>query len=229
MPAPGDYVLDSSGAPVGRVESVLSSASGVRLVVARAFSRAGYVVCKAADVVRTETDENGLVWHTVGRGVEEIVRTGVFRREMGRLVRDRFPMPFGASLPDEVAEADLRGAFANDALTRDGEVEVRVKHGVAVLEGWIGTVGGKVIAERIARTTPGVWDAVNRLTSDDELVGAVRAHVRRAGAIADVIQDLKVARGTVRITLLPNVDAAPAELERVTREVPGVRGFELAR
>ena len=208
---------------------MLSSASGVRLVVARAFSRAGYVVCPAGDVTRSETDARGLVWHTVRTGIDEIARAGVYRREMGRLVRDPFPMPYGAPKPDDVVAHDLRGALSDDALTSDAEVDVYVRHGVALLEGWIGTVGGKVIAERIARTTPGVWDAINRLTSDDELVGAVRAHVRRAGSVADAIQDLKVVRGTVRITLLPGSTGPTAELENAALEVPGVRSVELTR
>jgi hypothetical protein len=161
--------------------------------------------------------------------VEEVARNGVFRRELGRLVRDPFPLVFGVARSDDVTQAELRAALTEDALTREAEIDARVTHGVAVLAGWIPTVGGKVVAERIARTTPGVWDAVNRLTSDDELVGAVRAHVRRAGAIADVIQDLKVERGTVRITLLPGGADAWNEMRRVAGEVPGVRTVERAR
>ena len=229
MPAPGDYVLDSRGAAVGRIESVLTSVSGVRLVVARAFAKYGYVVCASGDVARTDTDAYGLTWHSLSITAEDAARAGVFRRELGRLVRDPFPMPFGAPRADDAAEAELGAALLDDPLTRDGEIAAHVTHGVAVLDGWIPTVGGKVIAERIARTIPGVWDAVNRLTSDDELVGAVRAHVRRAGSIADAIQDLKVERGTVRITLLPDGAAAADELKRVAAEVPGVRGVALTR
>ena len=86
-----------------------------------------------------------------------------------------------------------------------------------------------MVAERSARTSAGVWDAVNRLVSDDELVGAVRAHVRRAGALADAIQELRVEHATVRITLLPGRDVDSDALRRVAAEVPGVRAVELAR
>ncbi|MGI8423871.1 MAG: BON domain-containing protein [Chloroflexota bacterium] len=227
MQAPGDYVLDSAGAAVGRVERALPVASGECLVVARAFSRTGYVVCKASDVVGSETDERGLVWHTLRMGMEAVLRVGVFRREMGRLVKDLHPAPYGAAKPDPAVEADLREAFEEDSLTRDGEMETRVTHGVAVLSGWIDTVGGKVVAERIARSTPGVWDAVNRLTSDDELVGAVRRAVRGAGRISDAIQDLKVRRGAVQISLLPGAGDVAAEIAAVCAAVPAVRTVEV--
>ena len=221
--------MDSRGGAVGRIESELSSASGVRLVVARAFSKYGYVVCARGDVARSETDRLGLTWHTLSVTADDVARAGVFRRELGRLVKDPFPMPYGAPRPDAETQAELTAALADDPLTGDGEIAAHVAHGVAVLEGWIPTVGGKVIAERIARTVPGVWDAVNRLVSDDELVGAVRAHVRRAGALADAIQELRVERAIVRITLLPGDAGDPDALRRVAAEVPGVRAVELAR
>ena len=229
MSAPGDYVLDSRGGAVGRIESVLTSASGVRLVVARAFSKYGYVVCARGDVARSETDPLGLTWHTLSVTADDVAKAGVFRRELGRLVKDPFPLPYGAPRPDAEARAELAAALAEDPLTGDGDIAARVSQGVAVLDGWIPTVGGKVIAERIARTIPGVWDAVNRLVSDDELVGAVRAHVRRAGALADAIQELKVEHAAVRITLLPGHDVDSDALRRVAAEVPGVRAVELTR
>jgi hypothetical protein len=227
--APGDYVLDSRGVAVGRIESVLTSASGVRLVVARAFSKYGYVVCARSEVALSQTDPRGLTWHTLSVTADAVARAGVFRRELGRLVKDPFPMPFGAPRLDGEAQAELTAALAEDPLTGDGDIAAHVSHGVAVLEGWIPTVGGKVIAERIARTIRGVWDAVNRLVSDDELVGAVRAHVRRTGSLADAIQELKVERATVRITLLPGHDGHSDALRRAAAEVPGVRAVELAR
>ena len=186
------------------------------------------MVCAANDVVSRETDELGLVWHTLGVSPQDVARAGVYRREMGRLVKDPFPLPFGAARPDGEAETALRAALAEDPLTRAAVIETRVSRGVAILAGWIDTVGGKVIAERIARLTAGVWDAVNRLTSDDELVGAVRRSVRQAGSIADVVQDLVVRRGSVRLTLLPGGESAAERLKAVCQGEPGVRSVEVA-
>jgi hypothetical protein len=221
-------VLDAEGIAVGRIDSVLRSASGVRLVMARAFSRGGFIACLADRIAQTESDAFGLVWHTLAIGIEELTEGGVYRREMGRLVRDPFPAPYGATRPDDVVLTDVRAALDEDALTRNAELTVRVSHGVAVLSGWIDTVGGKVIAERIARVTPGVWDAVNRLTSDDELLGALRSGVRRAGGIADSVQAVRVQRGAVRLTLLPGGESAAEALRAACLAVPGVREVEVA-
>ena len=45
---------------------------------------------------------------------------------------------------------------------------------------WVRTVAGKLVAERLARTTAGVWEAKNRLVSDEEL-----AALARSRALAD--------------------------------------------
>ncbi|HEU5315336.1 MAG TPA: hypothetical protein VFX49_04460, partial [Chloroflexota bacterium] len=65
----------------------------------------------------------------------------------------------------------------------------------------------------------------NRLYSDEELLGAVRMALRRAGTIADAIQDVRVAQGAVCVSLLGGDEAARArgEIERVCRAVDGVR------
>ena len=222
-------MLGADGTAVGRVESVLSSASGERLLIARAFSKGGYVVVARSDVASTEADGDGLTWHTLSLDGAEVASRGVFRRSLGRLMPDPFPAPYGQPRPDDEAEAELRATLRDDPLTREEEIEPRVRHGVAVLEGLIGTVGGKVVAERLARTTPGVWDALNRLHSDEELLSAVRVAVRRAGAIADAIQDVSVARGVVTVSLLSETTAAVerAEIERACRTVPGVRAVEV--
>lgn len=227
MPAPGEYVLDVESLPVGRIDSVIRSVSGVRLVVARAFSRGGFIACAERHVARTEHDSLGLVWHSLGIGADALARTGVYRREMGRLVPDPFPAPYGAPRPDEVVAAEVRAALDEDPLTRGAELSVGLSHGVVVLSGWIDTVGGKVIAERIARVTPGVWDAVNRLSSDDELLGAARSAVRRSGAPADSVHDVRVRHGGVTLTLLPGGEGAADALRAACAEVPGVRSVEV--
>jgi hypothetical protein len=67
--------------------------------------------------------------------------------------------------------------LAADPLAEDGEIDLRVRHGVAVLDGWVRTVASKVQGERLARTTPGIWEARNRLFSDEEVTALVRARV----------------------------------------------------
>ncbi len=221
--SPGDYVL-AGDEPVGRVESILHAASGDRLVIVRAFTRTSYVVAVASDIARSEHDAAvRLTWHTLAVSLETLLGRGTFRREMGRLVRDPLPHVWGASRPNDVVQAELRVDLEQDPLTRDSELLVRVSRGVAVLEGWIGTVGGKVVAERLARTTPGVWDAVNRLASDEELVGAVGPRLRTDPEVAAAVGAVAIRLGQVRVSLLPGKDVSPDRVEALCLAVPGVR------
>jgi len=227
--SPGDYVL-AGDEPVGRVESVLHAASGDRLVIVRAFTRTSYVVAVTSDLARSDYDgDMGLTWHTLAVPFETLLARGMFRREMGRLVRDPLPHVWGASRPDDVVQAGLRADLEQDPLTRDSELSVRVSRGVAVLEGWIGTVGGKVVAERLARTTPGVWDAANRLASDEELVGAVGPRLRTDPEVAAAVGTVAIRLGQVRVSLLPGKDVSPDRVEALCRAVPGVREVTVDR
>ena len=237
LAAAGEYVIDIAGAPVGRIEGVLETSRGVRLVVARAFTRGSFSVLEGVELTGREVDARGVAWHRIGNSMEAVLGRGSLRREMGRLVADPFPAPFGAPQPDGDVERELRDALEQDWLTKGARVETSVVHGVAVLEGLIGTVGGKVAAERLARTTAGVWDVINRLFSDEELLAVVRSAVRRAGNAADVVHDVRVAGGEVRLTLLPDSalpdpsveDVRQARLRAAVLAVPGVRGVVFDR
>ncbi|HEU5317621.1 MAG TPA: hypothetical protein VFX49_16020, partial [Chloroflexota bacterium] len=88
MAAPGDFVRGADGAAVGRVESVLRSASGERILVARAFLRGGYAVLPASEVVAEEKDGEGLNWLTLDAGVGAVEVRGTFRRALGHLTPD---------------------------------------------------------------------------------------------------------------------------------------------
>src|SRR5205823_4239201 len=99
-----------------------------------------------------------------------------------------------------------------DPLTAHSDLTVRVAHGVAVLDGWLRTMAGKLVAERLARTTPGIWEAKNRLVSDEELAALARSRARAdprlAGALTHVTADL--GRLTVRLTLGASAEAQRA-------------------
>jgi len=220
---PGGYVL-AGDEPAGRIESVLHAASGDRLVIVRAFSRTNYLVGMASDIGHSEHDADmDLTWHRLAVPIETLLARGTFRREMGRLVPDPHPHVWGAARPDSVVEADLREDLKQDPLTRDGELVVRVSRGVAVLEGWTGTVGGKVVAERLARTTPGVWDAVNRVASDEELIGALGPQLRTDPLVAAAVGAVAIKLGRVRVSLLLVKEVSPGRVEALCRAVPGVR------
>ncbi len=206
------------------MDVVLELASGTRLVIARAYSRGSFVVATTAELAGTETDsETGLRWHILGVTPETLAARGVFRREMGRLTRDPLPTMFGSPRDDAEAAADVQQALAEDGMTRDGDITVRVQQGVAVLEGGLGTVGGKVAAERLARTTPGIWDAVNRLVSDEELGALVRGRLRVEGLVADGVQDVAAHGSVVEVTLLPGYGRLADDVRRVCADVPGLR------
>jgi hypothetical protein len=227
--AAGDYVLSARPdlRPVGRVDVVLEAASGTRLVIARAYARGSFVVAAAVELAGSEvSSETGLRWHVLGVPVESLEARGIYRREMGRLTRDPFPTVFGAPRDDAEAAGEVRRALAEDALTRDGEITVRVRHGVAVLEGNLGTVGGKVAAERLARTTPGIWDVVNRLSSDEELGAAVRGRLRFEERVAEGVRDVVARGGVVEVTLLPGFGHLADDVRRLCADVPGLRRLD---
>jgi hypothetical protein len=114
-----------------------------------------------------------------------------------------------------------------DPLTAGGDFQVAVQRGVAVLGGWLGTVAGKVAAERLARTTPGIWDAVNRLHSDEETNAALRARLRERLDIAPAVRDVRVSLGRAVVILVPGRPLQQEALLEVSREVPGIREFVL--
>jgi hypothetical protein len=155
---------------------------------------------------------------------------GVYRRVLGRLRPDALAAAGGTPAPpapagdDGATRAALEGSLRADPLLAGSEVRVAVRHGVALLGGWVPTVASKVQAYRLARTAPGVWEAHASLASDEEtrllVGGALRARPDLAAGVAGV----EVALGLVTVALLP--DASPAVAAGVlsaVRTVPGVR------
>src|SRR6266542_333637 len=170
----GDGVLarasDGELTPLGRVDSVLGARSGTQLVVERAFQPGRFTPLAAERVEVSDYDpEADLRWHVVGIDAAAAARLPVYRRALGRLTPDPLQVISPAPGDDAATTQSLAAILASDPLVGMAETRVRVTHGVAVLTGWVQTVGAKVAADRLARTSPGVWDVKNRLVSDEEL------------------------------------------------------------
>jgi hypothetical protein len=221
----GDLVITAPPVePVGVVERVLPSSQGFQLLVQRAFAYGSYLVLPASGIAAVEDDVAlGLRWIVARGRVAELAATGVFRREVGRLRPDPFP----AERPERRSDADDEGtaqaiglALASDPLSGGSDLTVRVRHGVALLEGWTRTVAGKVQADRLARTTPGIWEVRNRLMSDEEGHVLVRAALQTRPHVAAVVADYRIFLGRVVVELLPGASAAMED--EVTRAVAAV-------
>lgn len=229
---PGDFVLSAPPAlePAGRIESVLHARSGERLLIALAFSRGRYIVCAPQEIVSTDDDSvTGLRWHTLDVKLSDLLARGTFRRVAGRLTPDPLPSTYGAPHPDADTAAEIGTAIAAAPLTKDAEIVAVVRRGVAVIDGWIGTVAGKVAAERITRLIPGVWEAVNRIVSDEELRAAVGDRLRADERFAQDVEELALRHGRVTITLRPG--SPPHTVAAIERAValPGVREVAVRR
>lgn len=232
---PGDLVLAlvetgaPARAPAGKIESVLMANSGGRMLIERAFFPGRYVVAPVADVSATEYDAAAdLRWHHLRTELAEVIRRGVFRRELGRLTPDLLPSSAPPTPDDAAAMTSLRQAIDGDPLTGDGEITLRVARGVAVLDGWVRVVGAKLMAERLARTTSGIWEARNRLVSDEELRARVGDHVRSASSLATCVTGIEAMLG--RLTLVVRAQpegTAAADAQRLRALVPGLREISL--
>src|SRR5439155_14350373 len=93
----------------------------------------------------------GLRWHRVDVRPAEMGRLPLFRRMLGRLTPDLVQLVPPAPTDDTAAQAALERALQEDPLTAHSDLMVRVAHGVAVLDGWLRTMAGKLVAERLAR------------------------------------------------------------------------------
>ena len=85
-----------------------------------------------------------------------------------------------------------------------------MRYGVALLGGWVPTVTAKVQAYRLARTTPGVWEAQASLASDEEIRLLVSGALRARPDLAPGVSGLDVALGRVTVALLPDTPSALA-------------------
>jgi hypothetical protein len=229
--APGDPVLtaDDPPRPAGKIESVLAARGGDRLLIERAFSPGTYASVLVTQVASTEEDAAaGLRWHRLQLTWAALARTGVYRRTMGRLTPDPQPVTLPPQVDDAAALASLRQALRDDPLTADGEISALVVHGVAFLAGWVRTVGAKVVAERLARTTPGIWEAKNRLLSDEELAAAARRWVRANPLLLAATERVRVDLGRVTLHVRRDAPAAAfAAAQDLAGALPHHRGVEV--
>jgi hypothetical protein len=222
-PAVGDLVISAPPVePVGVVERILPTSRGLQLLVQRAFAHDSYLVLPATGVAAVEDDLTfGLRWIVARGRVADLIAAGMFRRALGRLRPDPFP----ASRPGQPAVVDgvddvgaarsIDLALAAHPLTGGSDLTVRVRYGVSVLEGWVPTVAGKVQADRLARTTPGIWEVRNRLMSDEEGRVLVRDALRARPHVAAAVADFRMALGRVVVELLPD---APVAVEEEVRQ-----------
>jgi hypothetical protein len=234
----GDLVISEPPVEaVGRVDAVLETSRGRRLVVERAYAPGTFVVLDGAGLTPAgavggapgapgvAATQEGPRWIVTAARPAALLAGGVYRRVLGRLQPD--PLAPGRGAPeapadDAVVREALAAALRADDLLAGSEVRLAVRHGVALLEGWVGTVAAKVQAYRLARGTPGIWEAYARLASDEEtrlvVRDALRAHPDLAAAVGAVAADL----GRVTVTLLPG--AAPAVAAGITAVAGGVFG-----
>jgi hypothetical protein len=85
---------------------------------------------------------------------------------------------------DDAIRDALDGILRADPLIAGSEIRLAVRHGVALLGGWVPTVAAKVQAYRLARTAPGVWEAQAALASDEEIRLLVGGALRARAALA---------------------------------------------
>lgn len=222
--------------PVGTVESVLATSRGLRLIVERAFAPNSYVVLpgESVDAVDVEGDQTpaqepcAVRWVVTHRQPADLMAAGVFRRVLGRLTPDPLPAPALPTPDDRGARAQLEQSLVNDPLTAGGDLVVRVRHGVAILDGWLHLVAGKVQADRLARTTPGIWQARNRLVSDEELRVVVRNALRALPGAGRLVADFRLELGRAFVLIQGATTSADAEAaRRATSAVRGIRAVEL--
>jgi hypothetical protein len=233
----GDLVVTASPVqPVGKVERALETSRGLRLLVERAFAPRSYVVLPGEDVLAVETEAaTGLRWVVSRLGPAALLGAGAYRRELGHLRPDPFPGAPGApgapagppALDDGAARRALAAALRADPLIAGeggSEVTVRVRHGVAVLEGWVRTVAAKVQAYRLARAVPGIWEARSRLASDEETRVCVGDALRARPDLAESVDGVEVDLGAVVVRLQPGASPAViAGILEAARAAPGVR------
>jgi osmotically-inducible protein OsmY len=103
--------------------------------------------------------------------------------------------------------------YANDPRVASMNLNVSVEKGVVTLEGAVANLRARRAALRIARTTGGVVQVVDRLRlesgasrEDGEIAGSIRAALRTSAALARNAIDVTVTNG--RATLTGTVDSA---------------------
>ncbi|MER3406381.1 MAG: hypothetical protein C4289_15460 [Chloroflexota bacterium] len=123
-------------------------------------------------------------------------------------------------------QIDLEGRLLwyRPAGGRPAALEVRVENGVVTLHGVVPTERDRIAAERIARDTPGVWDVVNHLVSDEQIERAVGEALRSDPVTAAYAARITYSSLAGHVALIVPAGIDQAAVERVVRAVPGVRG-----
>lgn len=209
---------------MGKIDAVLGARSGERLLVERAFQPGRFTPVVTSDVAASEDDATtGLRWHRIAVPPGELARLPLYRRVLGRLIPDPVQL-LPPNLPeDTAAQTALQAAVQEEPLTAGADLAVRVVHGVAVLEGWVRTVAGNLVAERLARTTAGVWEAKNRLVSDEELAALARSRALADPQLAGAVAHIAAGLGRVTVHLSPGATAAAARAAHDLGKLPGCR------
>ena len=127
-------------------------------------------------------------------------------------------------------EESLLSAFARQGLLEHGAMRVRVRHGVAYLEGAAGNLRDKRLAEAVAYQTEGIDEVVNMMRIapvfplDDEvskkrLTSSLASDQRMDGSRISA----ECTNGHARLSGLAGTAAAKRLAEEIAWSVPGVR------
>jgi hypothetical protein len=236
-PRAGDLALAWNAArdgwlPAGRVERRLPSKQSDRLLIERAFGRGTYLVARAAnvvDVVPLEPVEGaaGARWLHLSDTLAALYAGGVFARATGYLTKLPY-IPAPPPPPDDArALAALEAALRDDPITAGGDLSLTVTHGVALLGGWTPDVGAKVHAERLARKTPGVWEAINSLLSDEELGALVRQRLLEDAGARSSVLSVSCQLGRVRVALAAGGASYAGRIKTMLETVSRVRAVAI--
>jgi osmotically-inducible protein OsmY len=213
--APGEQIVLQRGIPVtcrdgevGRIDHVLAD---------RSTGEATHIIVRGGGRLE-QTVAIPVEW------AEEITPTGV-RLAVGIEALNRLP-PHQELVSDHDVQIDLEGRLLwyRPAGGRPAALEVRVENGVVTLHGVVPTERDRIAAERIARDTPGVWDVVNHLVSDEQIERAVGEALRSDPATAAHAARITYSSLAGHVALIVPAGIDQAAVERVVRAVPGVRG-----
>lgn len=223
------------------VRAVTGAAPGEQIVLQRGIP----VTCRDGEVGRIDhvlaDRSTGEATHLVVRGggrleqtvaipvdwAEEITPTGV-RLAVGFEALNRLP-PHQELISDRDVQIDLEGRLLwyRPAGGRPAALEVRVENGVVTLQGVVPTERDRIAAERIARDTPGVWDVVNHLVSDEQIERAVGEALRTDPGTATYAANITYSSLAGHVALIVPAGIDQTAVERVVRGVPGVRGVTI--
>lgn len=128
--------------------------------------------------------------------------------------------------PDDVIAAEVKRAlWDDDALREDDALDVTVREGVAILNGYVMTAGSKARVEQAARKAPGVLGIEDQLTSDQELVSAVAHKVAGAACAQGRTVYVHARNGIVYLGGEAGSAAERTAIEECAASVSQVRGI----